>query len=106
MDQTIKIAVDPFLRATEHQYSNAPEITLSELKYELIYEHKFENDPLRVPAGVSLPVTKPPGAPSMSSTTAKNGKIQKEIDEIVVGYNQSERKKVSREESKDGKRSR
>lgn len=64
LDQTVKVAVEPFLRATEHQYANAPEISLSELKYDLIYEHKFETDPIRVPGGIQ------PGPTTSTVTTA------------------------------------
>lgn len=45
LDQTVKIAVDPFLRANEQQYSNASEISLTEFKYEMVYEHRLENIP-------------------------------------------------------------
>jgi Tubulin-tyrosine ligase family len=41
LDQTCKLAVDPFLRASEHQYATATEISLSEFRYEMIYEHKY-----------------------------------------------------------------
>ena len=44
LDQTVKIAIDPFLRANEHQFMNAPEISLSEIKYELVFEHKYEQE--------------------------------------------------------------
>ena len=44
LDQTFKIAVDPFLKANEQQFANAPEISVSEIKYELIYEHKFDEN--------------------------------------------------------------
>ena len=37
LDQTFKIAVDPFLRAKDIQYQMAQEMTLSELNYEMIY---------------------------------------------------------------------
>jgi hypothetical protein len=52
LDQTVKIAVDPFLRASEQQYTNAPEISLSEIRYELIYEHRFKVDPFALRHGL------------------------------------------------------
>jgi hypothetical protein len=47
LDQTCKIAVDPFLRANEQQYANASEISLTEFKYEMVYEHRLEHIPPR-----------------------------------------------------------
>ncbi len=39
LDQAMKIAVDPFLRGSEQQYlQSGSEISLSEIKYELIFE--------------------------------------------------------------------
>ena len=38
LDQTLKIAVDPFLQATEHQYYMNPDFNVSELRYQLVYE--------------------------------------------------------------------
>lgn len=61
LDQTVKLAVDPFLRATEQQFMNAPELSLSELKYELIYEHRFGE---QAPAAGQV----------LSPVKAKNGK--------------------------------
>lgn len=37
LDQTFKVAVDPFLRAKDIQYQMAQEMTLSELNYEMIF---------------------------------------------------------------------
>eukprot|EP00347_Sterkiella_histriomuscorum_P016826 403351706 len=42
LEQTMKIAVDPFLRASENQYlQGGQEITMNEFKYEMILEHKY-----------------------------------------------------------------
>ena len=38
LDQTMKVAVDPMLQATEHQYYMNPDFTVSELRYQLVYE--------------------------------------------------------------------
>ncbi|CDW74359.1 tubulin-tyrosine ligase family protein [Stylonychia lemnae] len=44
LEQSMKIAVDPFLRATEQQYTQSGgEILMNELKYELIYEYHYKN---------------------------------------------------------------
>jgi Tubulin-tyrosine ligase family len=45
LDQTCKLAVDPFLRANEQQYANASEISLTEFKYEMVYEQRLEHFP-------------------------------------------------------------
>mmetsp|Transcript_3660 Transcript_3660/g.3595 ORF Transcript_3660/g.3595 Transcript_3660/m.3595 type:complete len:84 (-) Transcript_3660:26-277(-) len=40
LDQTMKVAVDPFLRGSEQQYIMNQEVCLNEMKYELVFEHK------------------------------------------------------------------
>ena len=34
----MKVAVDPMLQATEHQYYMNPDFTVSELRYQMVYE--------------------------------------------------------------------
>lgn len=38
LDQTFKLTVDPFLRATEQQYYMGSELNVTELKYKMVFE--------------------------------------------------------------------
>jgi hypothetical protein len=67
LDQTCKIAVDPFLRASEQQYMNASEISLTEFKYEMVYEKRLQHQHVRNNLKVS------PTRAKASSNNAGNG---------------------------------
>ena len=43
LDQTFKIAVDPFLPAKDAQYASAVEMSLSELNYEMVCSNVSDN---------------------------------------------------------------
>ena len=42
LDQTFKIAVDPFLRGKEFNYGVAAEMSMSEINYEMVYSNAQE----------------------------------------------------------------
>ena len=39
LDQTFKIAVDPFLRGRDQQYGQSQEMAISEINYEMVYSN-------------------------------------------------------------------
>lgn len=39
LDQTFKIALDPFLRGKDSQYAVAQEMSIAEINYEMIYSN-------------------------------------------------------------------
>lgn len=43
LDQSLKIAVDPFFGASEHQYLMNQEFVATEIKYSLVFETTIEN---------------------------------------------------------------
>ncbi len=38
LDQSLKLSLDPFLKASQSQYSSASDFSVGEIKYELVYE--------------------------------------------------------------------
>ena len=38
LDQTFKLAVDPFLQASEHQYYMTQDLTVAEIRFQLVYQ--------------------------------------------------------------------
>ena len=42
LDQTLKLAVDPFLNASEHQYYMTQDMTISEMRFQLVYQDSME----------------------------------------------------------------
>ena len=42
LDQTLKIAVDPFLQANEHQYYMTQDLTVSEMRFQLVYQDSID----------------------------------------------------------------
>ena len=42
LDQTLKLAVDPFLQASEHQYYMTQDLNVSEMRFQLVYQDSME----------------------------------------------------------------
>lgn len=45
LDQTLKLAVDPYLAANQHQYYMNMDFIVSEIKYQLVYESPMPAPP-------------------------------------------------------------
>lgn len=43
LDQSLKVALDPFFGASEHQYLMNQEFVATEIKYSMVYEEVIEN---------------------------------------------------------------
>lgn len=73
------------MRASEQQYTNAPEISLSEIKYEMVYEHRFKSDPLKNPPAKAISIVRQGVSnnnhASTTATTNKTVVIEEDEDE-------------------------
>lgn len=71
LDQTFKLAVDPFLPARDSQYAGAQEMSMSEINYEMVCSNQNEIQAISHKGGAKFPVQQPSPQPLLPATSQK-----------------------------------